>query len=126
MPLRAWSAPARFDMKIYRTIQWGQLANFHMMDTRQYRDDQLAGNGWKKIVAEGRRPHHHRRRAGEVAAGRLPQLHQRWDILGQQVFFPERSGTGHPRSTNFNADSPVPFTIGYRPGEPKIGIWLTS
>jgi alkaline phosphatase D len=52
MPLRASSVPAGFDMKIYRTIQWGQLANFHMMDTRQYRDDQLAGDGWQKNVTE--------------------------------------------------------------------------
>lgn len=52
MPLRASSVPAGFDMKIYRTIQWGELANFHMMATRQYRDDQLAGDGWKKNVTE--------------------------------------------------------------------------
>lgn len=29
----------------------GQLANFHLMDTWQYRDDQLFGDGWKKNVA---------------------------------------------------------------------------
>ncbi len=40
MPLRRSSVPAGADMKIYRKLQWGQLANFHMMDTRQYRYDQ--------------------------------------------------------------------------------------
>ena len=51
MPLRAPSVPAGFEMIIYRTIQWGQPANFPMIDTRQYRDDQPAG-GWEKKVPE--------------------------------------------------------------------------
>ena len=92
MPLRASSVPAGFDMKIYRTIQWGQLANFHMMDTRQYRDDQLAGDGWRKNVAE--RLAEDRTITGAEQEKWLldgfKNSTQRWDILGQQVFFAER------------------------------------
>ncbi|WP_142057612.1 alkaline phosphatase [Pseudarthrobacter sp. B4EP4b] len=92
MPLRASSVPAGFDMKIYRTIQWGQLANFHMMDTRQYRDDQLAGDGWRKNVAE--RLAEDRTITGAEQEKWLldgfKNSSQRWDILGQQVFFAER------------------------------------
>ncbi|MFE4837518.1 alkaline phosphatase D family protein [Arthrobacter sp. NPDC056691] len=92
MPLRAPSMPSGADMKIYRTVQWGQLANFHMMDTRQYRDDQLAGDGWRKNVQE---------RLAEDRTITGAQQEQwlldgfrkskaRWDLLGQQVFFAER------------------------------------
>ncbi len=38
MPLRRASIPVGPDMKIYRRLPWGKLANFHMLDTRQYRD----------------------------------------------------------------------------------------
>ena len=102
MPLRASSVPAGSDMKIYRTIQWGQLANFHMMDTRQYRDDQLAGDGWKKNVAE-RLAEDRTITGAEQEKWLLDGFRnstQRWDILGQQVFFAERDrnqAAGHRR-----------------------------
>lgn len=41
MPMRRTSLPSGPDMQIYRTIHYGQLAEFNMIDTRQYRDDQL-------------------------------------------------------------------------------------
>ncbi|MGY2743396.1 alkaline phosphatase D family protein [Pseudarthrobacter sp. O4] len=92
MPLRSSSVPAGADMKIYRTIQWGQLANFHMMDTRQYRDNQLAGDGWRKNVT--RRLGEHRTITGAQQEKWLldgfKNSTQRWDFLGQQVFFAER------------------------------------
>ncbi|WP_426766195.1 alkaline phosphatase D family protein [Pseudarthrobacter sp. 1G09] len=92
MPLRPSSLPAGPDMKIYRRIQWGQLANFHMMDTRQYRDDQLAGDGWKKNVAE-RLAEDRTITGAEQEKWLLDGFRnstQRWDVLGQQVFFAER------------------------------------
>jgi alkaline phosphatase D len=92
MPLRASSVPAGADMKIYRTIQWGQLANFHMMDTRQYRDDQLSGDGWRKNLAG--RLNQNRTITGvqqeKWLLDAFKSSTQCWDILGQQVFFAER------------------------------------
>ena len=32
-------------LHLYRRIRWGRLATFHMLDTRQYRDDQACGDG---------------------------------------------------------------------------------
>jgi alkaline phosphatase D len=32
---------------LYRRLTFGQLAELNMLDTRQYRDDQVAGDGWK-------------------------------------------------------------------------------
>jgi len=79
-------------MKIYRTVQWGQLANFHMMDTRQYRDDQLAGDGWRKNVQE-RLAENRTITGAEQEQWLLDGFRKsraRWDVLGQQVFFAER------------------------------------
>ncbi|TVU63979.1 alkaline phosphatase [Paenarthrobacter nitroguajacolicus] len=106
MPLRPSSVPAGFDMKIYRTIQWGQLANFHMMDTRQYRDDQLAGDGWRKNVAE--RLDENRTITGAEQERWLldgfKNSTQRWDILGQQVFFAERDRDKAPGIDDVSMD----------------------
>ena len=92
MPLRASSVPSGADMKIYRRVQWGQLANFHMMDTRQYRDDQLAGDGWKKNV-QARLDEARTITGAEQEQWLLDGFRNsnaRWDVLGQQVFFAER------------------------------------
>ncbi|RCK69602.1 alkaline phosphatase [Desertihabitans brevis] len=42
MPLRRASMPVGPDMQLYRRIRYGDLLDFSMIDTRQYRDDQLA------------------------------------------------------------------------------------
>ncbi|MDF8266293.1 alkaline phosphatase D family protein [Luteipulveratus flavus] len=43
MPLRRRSMPTGPDMQLYRRIRYGRLAEFNVLDTRQYRDDQLEG-----------------------------------------------------------------------------------
>ncbi len=92
MPLRASTAPAGPDMKIFRSIQWGQLANFHMLDTRQYRDQQLSGDGWRSNVTGRLEEHRTITGAGQERwlLDRFRSSTQRWDIVGQQVFFAER------------------------------------
>lgn len=48
-PVRVPRARAWADLTITRTINWGALAQFWMLDTRQYRDDQACGDGTKKV-----------------------------------------------------------------------------
>jgi alkaline phosphatase D len=48
MPLRAACIPKGPDMKIFRRVSHGQLVDFHVLDTRQYRSDQPHGDGLKK------------------------------------------------------------------------------
>jgi len=48
MPLRRRSIPVGPEMQLYRSLAWGRLARFQLLDGRQYRDDipcrdQLAG-----------------------------------------------------------------------------------
>ncbi|HYZ97648.1 MAG TPA: alkaline phosphatase D family protein [Acidimicrobiales bacterium] len=44
MPLRRASMPNGPDMQAFRRIGYGQLAEFHVLDTRQYRSDQADEN----------------------------------------------------------------------------------
>ncbi len=47
-PVRVPRVKSWADLNITRTIDWGGLARFYMMDTRQYRSDQSCGDGIKK------------------------------------------------------------------------------
>jgi alkaline phosphatase D len=40
-PLPRSRKPVGKDMPLFRRVQWGSLATFHVLDTRQYRSDQL-------------------------------------------------------------------------------------
>jgi alkaline phosphatase D len=44
MPLRRRSMPNGPRMQLYRDFSWGELASFHVLDTRQYRTDQPCGD----------------------------------------------------------------------------------
>ncbi|RCW46699.1 alkaline phosphatase D [Halopolyspora algeriensis] len=89
MPLRSTSRPQGPDMQLYRRIQWGGLANFHMLDTRQYRHDQACGDGYNVECPERFAPNR------SITGDRQEQwildgfanTSARWDVLGQQVFF---------------------------------------
>ena len=47
MPLRRSALPHGPDMLLYRSLSFGRLANFHVLDTRQYRTPQPQGDGVK-------------------------------------------------------------------------------
>ncbi|GLW06380.1 alkaline phosphatase [Microtetraspora sp. NBRC 13810] len=97
MPLRRTSVPRGIDMQLYRRIRWGQLANFHMLDTRQYRDDQGCGDGYSscpEAVDPARSI-----TGAEQEAWLIEGFHRsraRWDVLGQQVFFAQRDNNAGP------------------------------
>lgn len=44
-PLRLLQRPVGPDMQLYRRLQWGRLAQFDVLDTRQYRSNQAYGDG---------------------------------------------------------------------------------
>lgn len=47
MPLRAAQLPSNASMKLYRRLSFGRLAEFSVLDTRQYRTDQPCGDRTK-------------------------------------------------------------------------------
>ena len=44
-PLRSPQLPVGPDAQLYRRLHWGRLAQFDILDTRQYRSDQAYGDG---------------------------------------------------------------------------------
>src|SRR5688500_8074543 len=86
MPIR--NKPSGIDLQLYRRVQWGGLANFHMLDTRQYRDDQACGDGLK-TCPERLNPTRSITGAAQEKwlLDGLKRSRARWDVLGQQVFF---------------------------------------
>ena len=72
MPLRRSSMPRGIDMQLYRRVHWGGLATLHMLDTRQYRDDQPCGDDISLVCRAGRPgPVADGRRAGTLATQRV-------------------------------------------------------
>ncbi|MEU9758623.1 alkaline phosphatase D family protein [Streptomyces sp. NPDC047985] len=55
-PLRAPQRPTGPDMRLYRRLHFGGLAQFDILDTRQYRSDQAYGDGWQKPGPESEDP----------------------------------------------------------------------
>lgn len=97
MPLRRSSVPNGIDMQLFRRVQWGQLANFHMLDTRQYRDDQACGDGYDDCpeAADPARTLTGAEQERWLLDG-FRSSTQRWDVLGQQVFFGQRDSDADP------------------------------
>ncbi|SDH89578.1 alkaline phosphatase D [Actinokineospora alba] len=91
MPLRAAQAPSGANLQLYRRVRWGSLATFHMLDTRQYRDDQACGDGTKLCPAadDPARTLTGATQESWLLNG-LGQKLGTWDLLGQQVFFAQK------------------------------------
>jgi alkaline phosphatase D len=121
MPLRRGARPRGIDMQLYRRFQWGDLATLHMLDTRQYRDDQACGDGTKIDCVERLDPDRTIMGAEQeqwLTSG-LRRSRARWDILGQQVFFAQRDLTTGEQQ-GFSMDS----WDGYKANRDRIAVAL--
>ena len=98
MPLRA--------RRLYRRLYWGELATFHMLDTRQYRDDQACRDGIVVGCDERFRPERTMIGAEQERwlADGLRQSVARWDLIGQQVVFAEMDRVEGP-ARGYNTDA---------------------
>jgi len=87
MPLRRRNIPKGPHMQLYRRVPFGQLANFQMLDTRQYRTDQPNGDGNKPLNEAELDPRG--TLLGEKQENWLMRdliaSQSNWNILGQQV-----------------------------------------
>ena len=80
--------PTGPDLTIYRSFDWGRLARFHVLDTRQYRDPQACTRqpGPHLPRPHRSRAHPARRRPGGLARRRAsPGRAATWDVLANQV-----------------------------------------
>ncbi|MFO1065799.1 MAG: alkaline phosphatase D family protein [Pirellulales bacterium] len=87
MPLRKKQLPTGPHMQLYRTVKFGSLAEFQVLDTRQYRSDQPNGDGNKPLTGDVHSPH-------ATVLGKdqeqwlfdsLSRSTSTWNILAQQI-----------------------------------------
>ena len=97
MPLRKSSLPDGIDMQLYRRLTFGDLVDFHVLDTRQYRSDQsgaLRKDPSQTMLGDEQETWLRNSLAGPTA---------QWNVLAQQVFFSQRDltvGDGKSYSTD--------------------------
>ncbi|MCP9490658.1 MAG: alkaline phosphatase D family protein [Solirubrobacteraceae bacterium MAG38_C4-C5] len=98
-PLRLSAKPQGPDMRLYRRLTYGRLAEFNVLDTRQYRSDQVGDEG--RFAPEATM-------TGEAQErwllDGLERSGARWNVLAQQVFFGERDFVAGPE-TNYSNDA---------------------
>ncbi|MBC2902477.1 alkaline phosphatase D family protein [Streptomyces cupreus] len=92
LPLRRPQLPEGPDMQLYRRLHWGGLAQFDVLDTRQYRSNQAQGDGAKVPGPEVDDPA--RTMTGETQERWLlegwRQSRALWNVVPQQVVFSQR------------------------------------
>ena len=95
MPLRKATRPSGNAIQIFRRAQYGNLASFHVMDTRQFRSDQACGDGTRAGCDDRSNPA--RTLTGAAQEQWLYDGMQsspaKWQILAQQVFMAQRDAT---------------------------------
>jgi len=87
MPLRRASLPRGPDMKLYRDVSFGSLADFFVLDTRQYRTDQPCGDNRAVLCDEAMNPENTmlgREQRDWLISG-MEQSNSEWNVLAQQV-----------------------------------------
>jgi alkaline phosphatase D len=102
MPFRRSALPSGPNMRVYRQLAFGQLANFFVLDTRQYRTDQPCGDGNKPPCAEALS-----RRGTLMGASQrhwlfkaMDQSNASWNVLAQQVMMARVDRAAGPEITH--------------------------
>lgn len=121
-PLRKAAIPRGPDMLLYRTMAAGQLARFHVLDTRQYRSDQSCSDGLKPACPAWSDPS--RVMLGDVQERWLTrgveQSRATWTILAQQVAF---SRIPDPDRPDVHAMDPW---SGYPAARDRLVEWMAA
>jgi alkaline phosphatase D len=90
MPLRLGAKPQGTVMRIYRRVQYGDFATFHVLDTRQYRDPQPCGGSGTRPPCEQSQSQK-KTILGEAQTNWLTEglgeSRARWNVLANQVIF---------------------------------------
>jgi alkaline phosphatase D len=87
MPLRKKQMPRAHDMRLYRRVPFGRLAEFAVLDTRQYRTDQPNGDGRAELTGDVFDPKATLLgdRQEKWLQNTLSKSPATWNILAQQV-----------------------------------------
>lgn len=87
MPLRKAAIPKGPNMKLYRSVNFGRLLEFEVMDTRQYRTDQPCGDKSGPLCDQAFDPKATMmgKKQEKWLAKQLRKSEARWNVLAQQV-----------------------------------------
>lgn len=109
MPLRRRNRPQGASIQLYRRLAWGSLAEFNVLDTRQFRTDQPCGDGLTNC-ADRFDPNATMTGAEQerwLLRG-LSRSDARWNVIAQQTIFAEVDFNPIPGSAGqaglFNVD----------------------
>ena len=106
MPLRPFSLPRGPDMRLYRTLPLGDLAQISLLDTRQYRTDQPCGDGLQERCAAALSE-------SQTMSGptqekwlleKLGRSQSRWNVIAQQTMLAEFDFNPAPGQGLYNMD----------------------
>ncbi|XXM73170.1 alkaline phosphatase D family protein [Lysinibacillus sphaericus] len=118
MPLRRSSMPNGADMQLYRQFSYGNLANFMVLDSRQYRSDQANGDKSSPQTEESLDPS--RTLLGgdqeQWVLDHLDDSSATWNVLAQQIFFAKRNYGRSPEQPLYSMDG----WDGYTPARKRI------
>lgn len=88
LPMR--TAPKGPDWQVYRRFRWGRLAEFSVLDTRQYRSDQACGDGMNTPPCDAMYDEDRTLTGPEQERWLLDGLATstaRWNVIAQQTIF---------------------------------------
>jgi phosphodiesterase/alkaline phosphatase D-like protein len=87
MPVRTSQLPVGPDLQLYRSFTYGSLVDINVLDTRQYRDDQAAGDGADPPNPGSMDPARTITGAAQEQwlLDRLATSSARWDVLAHQT-----------------------------------------
>jgi phosphodiesterase/alkaline phosphatase D-like protein len=140
MPLRRRSKPNGPDMLLYRKFTFGDLAEFSVLDTRQYRDNQV-GTGFPGGPLDPEASNPERTIMGSEQGfwliNNLLRSRAKWNVLAQQTMMAQYdydTGEGisvnHDQWDGYSADRDrlFEFIKRHRPSNPVVlgGDWHSS
>jgi len=106
MPLRSRSIPRGSDMRLYRSASYGRLAEFQILDTRQYRSDQPNGDRKSSLNEQAfdKQQSILGRDQRNWLCNQLIQTNATWNVLAQQVMMGLVDRNGNAEDPLFSMD----------------------
>jgi alkaline phosphatase D len=106
MPLRSRTMPRGSDMRLYRKASYGRLAEFMILDTRQYRSDQPNGDRKSPLneSALDTKQTILGRKQRNWLCNKLILSQAKWNVLAQQVMMGMVDRNGDPSNPGYSMD----------------------
>ncbi len=106
MPLRPSSLPQGSYLQLYRRFTFGDIAEFNVLDTRQYRSDQPCDDGLKARCPEALDPNATMtgKKQEQWLFRGLSKSQARWNVMAQQTMMGQYDFDARPDQEVFNMD----------------------